>query len=137
MSSNQPVLPHAIIVLNASENDIDPSQWDPYLATDALLDSISRTVFQNTTFKKYAQYWRERKKEIESVKQLMESYYSSIQVIFPTQHFIVPCRLVTGSQDSCGRSTPVDSRTGKEAVYWYQYSLQCFQGSKSIITYAT
>ncbi|CAI6249812.1 unnamed protein product [Periconia digitata] len=81
MSSNQPVLPHAIIVLNASENDIDPQQWDPNFATEALLESISRTVFRNSTFKKYAQFWRERRKEIESVKQLMESYYSSIQVV--------------------------------------------------------
>jgi hypothetical protein len=79
-SSNQPVLPHAIIALNASENDIDQKQWDTEYATESLFHSISRTVFRNPTFKKWAQYWRERNKEIESVKQLMESYYSSIQV---------------------------------------------------------
>ncbi|KAF1956454.1 hypothetical protein CC80DRAFT_516035 [Byssothecium circinans] len=81
MSSNQPVLPHAIIALNASNNDIDQEQWDPKYATDSLFESISRTVYKNPTFKKYAQYWRERKREIESVKQLMESYYSSIRVV--------------------------------------------------------
>ena len=79
-SSNQPVLPHAIIVLNASENDIDPNLWDVEASTESLLESLSRTVYHNATFKKYAQFWRERSRPVETVKQLMESYYSSIKV---------------------------------------------------------
>ncbi|PVI00816.1 hypothetical protein DM02DRAFT_592134 [Periconia macrospinosa] len=108
MSSNQPVLPHAIIVLNASENDIDTQQWDPSLATESLLESISRTVYRNPTFKKYAQFWRERKKHIESVRQLMESYYSSIQVVrIPAEgrpQLIKQqvMRLYNGIHDACG-----------------------------------
>jgi hypothetical protein len=82
-SSNQPVLPHAIIALNASENDIDAELWDVNTATSRLMESLSRTVFHNSTFKKYAQFWRERKKEIETVEQLMLSYYSSIRVSNP------------------------------------------------------
>lgn len=80
MSSNQPVLPHVIIALNASENSIDPKLWDPDVATSTVLESMSRTVFQNRTFKKYAQFWRERKRPIETVSQLIRSYYSSIKV---------------------------------------------------------
>ena len=80
MSSNQPVLPHAIIALNASENDIDKEQWDPDVATQTVLESTSRIVFRDPTFKKYAQVWRERKREIETVEQLILSYYSSIRV---------------------------------------------------------
>jgi hypothetical protein len=79
-SSNQPVLPHVIIALNASENNIDEQLWDPDFATFTVLESLSRTVFKNTTFKKYAQFWRERKRQIETVTQLIRSYYSSIQV---------------------------------------------------------
>ncbi|KAL1602434.1 hypothetical protein SLS60_005850 [Paraconiothyrium brasiliense] len=79
-SSNQPILPHAIIVLNASENDIDESEWDLDNATTKILESLSRIVFKNTVFKKYAQFWRERRKQIETVEQLMLSYYSSIRV---------------------------------------------------------
>lgn len=79
-SSNQPTLPHAIIVLNASENDIDESEWDLDNATTKVLESLSRTVYKNAVFKKYAQFWRERKKEIETVEQLMLSYYSSVRV---------------------------------------------------------
>ena len=55
-SSNQPVLPHAIIVLNASEYDIDPGLWDVDTSTSRLFENLSRTVFHNATFKKYAQF---------------------------------------------------------------------------------
>lgn len=79
-SSNQPVLPHAIIALNASENDIDPVLWDPEIATAQLMESLSHTVKQNATFKKYAQFWRERNRQIETVEQLLRSYYSSAHV---------------------------------------------------------
>ena len=80
-SSNQPVLPHAIIVLNASENDLDPALWDIGTSTSRLLENLSRTVFQNATFKKYAQFWRERNRSIETVEQLLHSYYRSVKVV--------------------------------------------------------
>lgn len=50
-ASIQPVLPHVIIALNASKNSIDETLWDPKVATLAVLDSISRTVNRNNTFK--------------------------------------------------------------------------------------
>ena len=79
-SSNQPVLPHAIIALNASENSIDPELWDVDVATERLLQSLSQTVHQNLCFKKHAQLWGERNRQIETVEQLMLSYYSSVRV---------------------------------------------------------
>jgi len=79
-ASNQPVLPHVIIALNASENNIDEALWDPDVATSTVLESMSRTVYRNSTFKKYAQFWRERNRSIESVESLIRSYYSSIKV---------------------------------------------------------
>lgn len=75
------MLPHAIIVLNASENDIDPKLWDVASATSELLMSVSRTVFKSPVFKELAQFWRERNRSIESVQQLLLSYYSSIKVV--------------------------------------------------------
>lgn len=80
-SSNQPVLPHAIILLNAEENHIDPGLWDVPTATSMLLGSLSRTVFRSPVFKKYAQFWRERSRRIETVEDLLLSYYSSIKVV--------------------------------------------------------
>lgn len=50
-------------------------------ATAALMESLSRTVYQNATFKKYAQFWRERDRQIESVEELVLSYYSSLRVV--------------------------------------------------------
>ena len=80
-SSNQPVLPHAIIVLNASEHDIDPDLWDIDVATEKLLESLSETVLQNPTFKMCARFWRERSRIIRTVEELLLSYYSSIRVV--------------------------------------------------------
>lgn len=79
-SSNQPALPHAIIAFNASENDIPEELWDVDHSTQALMESLSRTVYQNDTFKKHAQFWRERGRQIESVHELILSYYSSVKV---------------------------------------------------------
>jgi hypothetical protein len=67
-------------VLNASENDIDPKLWDVNANTNIILDDLAKTVNQNETFKKYAQEWRQRGKTIETLEQLLLSYYSSVQV---------------------------------------------------------
>lgn len=80
-SSNQPALPHAIVVLNASDNDIDEDLWDVEVATKTLLQNLSKTVLQNVVFKKRAQFWRERDREIETVEQLLLSYYDSVKVV--------------------------------------------------------
>ena len=80
-SSNQPVLPHAIIVLNASEYDIDPELWSTRNATVQMLESMSKTVNNRATFKKYAQFWRDRQRPIETIEQLIRSYYSSVRVV--------------------------------------------------------
>ncbi|KAK8254092.1 hypothetical protein IWZ00DRAFT_435915 [Phyllosticta capitalensis] len=80
-SSNQPLLPHAILALNAEDYNINESLWDIKAATTDMLKSLEKTVDQNETFKQAAQYWRERDRQIETVEQLMLCYYSSIQVI--------------------------------------------------------
>ena len=80
-SSNQPVLPHAIIILNASQNDMDPDFWNVSAATARLLESLSQTVAQNATFKKYVLFWRERSRNIRTVEELLLSYYSSVRVV--------------------------------------------------------
>ena len=80
-SSNQPVLPHAIIVLNATPNDTDPEFWNVSSATARLLESLSQTVSQNATFKRYALFWRERSRNIRTVEELLLSYYSSVRVV--------------------------------------------------------
>jgi hypothetical protein len=80
-SSNQPVLPHAIIALNASENAISADLWDVDFATKTLMREMSETVFQNDTLRKYVKFWRDRKRTIETVEDLLLSYYTSIKVV--------------------------------------------------------
>ncbi|KAI1367159.1 hypothetical protein F5Y08DRAFT_350010 [Xylaria arbuscula] len=80
-SSNQPVLPHAIIALNASEHDVDDKRWDVLNTTDSILNDLGHTVNHNVTFMKWAQFWRERGKAINTLVDLILCYYSSIQII--------------------------------------------------------
>ena len=81
MSSNQPVLPHAIIVLNASDLNIDPRGWNVEYATQWLMDSVNESISKNLCFKKYASTWSSRGKEIVSVEDLLLCYYSSVRVV--------------------------------------------------------
>lgn len=80
-SSNQPVLPHAIIVLNASENTTDPELWDVNTSTIALMASVREALDQNHTLRKYVKFWGSREKSIQSVMSLLLSYYSSVRVV--------------------------------------------------------
>lgn len=89
-SSNQPVLPHAIIALNASENDINDNLWNVLYNTETIICDLAHTVNRNETFKKWAQFWRERGKTIGSLTDLVLCYYSSIQVtLYRATHEVV------------------------------------------------
>jgi len=46
-SSNQPVLPHAIIVLNAAENNTDPRLWDVDESTADLMRSVEPAILSH------------------------------------------------------------------------------------------
>lgn len=85
-STNQPVLPHVIIVLNATENAIDPEQWDIKFATEALMRTVTDAISTNPSFKKYVHFWKDRKKDIHDAHDLLCSYYSSVRVVrIPTK----------------------------------------------------
>ena len=111
-SSNQPVLPHAVIVLNASEYSIDESLWDVPTATTGLLESqsLSEIVSKNPTFKKYARFWQERSRNIRTVEELLLSYYSSVRVVRiplagrPTLINEQVQKLYVGIQNACASS---------------------------------
>jgi hypothetical protein len=77
---NQPILPYAIIVLNASEHDINPLLWDVDFATNSLLESLAETVDRTPAFVEHAKFWRDRHKDIQSLKDLILCYYSDVRV---------------------------------------------------------
>jgi hypothetical protein len=80
-SFNQPMLPCAIIALNASETSRDSDLWDIDIATTRLLETLSSTVHQNANFKRHAQTWAKKGRKIESVEDLVRTYYRNIRVI--------------------------------------------------------
>ncbi|KAI9759344.1 MAG: hypothetical protein M4579_002402 [Chaenotheca gracillima] len=80
-SSNQPVLPHAIIVLNASENALESWNWNVDDTTAWLINSVESAIFQSDKFKKYVDFWQERNKTIDSTANLLEAYYSSVRIV--------------------------------------------------------
>ena len=80
-SSNQPVLPSAIIALNATEINIPTELWDVETGTNSLLDSLAETVHSNTCFQRFAQFWKDRSNPITTLKDLILCYYSSIQIV--------------------------------------------------------
>lgn len=77
---NQPVLPYAILALNATELDVDANMWDVQTSTEQLLGSLAETVNKNVTFSKYAELWRKRGKTINTTEDLMMCYYSALRV---------------------------------------------------------
>ena len=85
-STNQPVLPHLIIALNATENGIDPDLWDVDVATKNLLQSITDTIFTNPRLIHHVQRGTERKHVIRNALDLLCSYYSTVRVVhIPTK----------------------------------------------------
>ncbi|KAF9892309.1 hypothetical protein FE257_002086 [Aspergillus nanangensis] len=80
-SSNQPVLPHAIILLNATENTTDPRLWDVDASTEHLMESAKEAIERNHNLRTRAAFWAPKHRRIRSVKDLLLSYYSTIRVV--------------------------------------------------------
>lgn len=114
-SSNQPVLPHAIIVLNAFDNASDVSLWDVDNSTTDLMEKVGRAVHQNHSMRSFAEFWRERGKAIESVETLLLSYYSSVRVVRVVSSFcpFIVLELTSLFQPERGRPTLISEQVAK------------------------
>lgn len=85
-SLNQPTLPHAVIALNATNVDIDKNEWDVEHATNALMSSVAKAIDRDHKYREFADYWVSRGRQIHTMKDLLECYYSSITVVrIPTK----------------------------------------------------
>ncbi|KAI0805870.1 FabD/lysophospholipase-like protein [Xylaria sp. FL0064] len=80
-SINQPVLPHCIIVLNATDTGVDEREWDVAKATQMFLADISDAIRREPILQQYAQIWRQRGRYLNTTKELLECYYASISVV--------------------------------------------------------
>jgi hypothetical protein len=87
-SINQPVLPHAIIVVNAAPISDNPQDWNVESATQRLLNDISPLLKSVAYFADLAALWRERGRRIKRMEDLIHCYYSSFTVVLvPQQGF--------------------------------------------------
>lgn len=82
-SSNQPMLPFGIIVMNAVDNRTDPALWNVDTATNFLLKSIEDAVNKNPVFERWAWDWRNNKdKRISTTADLLRIYYTSVRIVY-------------------------------------------------------
>ncbi|KAI0169236.1 hypothetical protein GGR52DRAFT_581416 [Hypoxylon sp. FL1284] len=79
-SLNQPVLPHAILVLNATE-DVDDEEWDTEVATTMLMSAIQDAITRDPVLNEYVKTWSRRGREIKTTLDLLRQYYASVTVI--------------------------------------------------------
>ncbi|KAK9426461.1 hypothetical protein SUNI508_02902 [Seiridium unicorne] len=79
-SLNQPVLPHAVIVFNASEF-VHDREWDPDTATAMLMTDIRGAIFREPALKPYVQSWLDRGRPINTTEELLNCYYASVTVM--------------------------------------------------------
>ncbi|KAI1332169.1 hypothetical protein F5Y16DRAFT_215601 [Xylariaceae sp. FL0255] len=80
-SINQPVLPHAIIVLNATDPSVDDREWDITKATQILMSDIRDAIRREPVLQQYAQVWLQRGRRLSTTKELLECYYASVSVV--------------------------------------------------------
>lgn len=80
-SLNQPTLPHAIIASNFTDMSIDAGQWDAGTATKKLMSDFEDVISRVREFRKLAGYWIRRGKTINTVRDLLHCYYSSVTIV--------------------------------------------------------
>ncbi|KAK8041498.1 hypothetical protein PG994_014505 [Apiospora phragmitis] len=71
-SLNQPVLPHAVLVLNATDTSVDEREWDIAAATKLLMADIRGAIDREPALQEHV---------IESTQDLLECYYTSVSVV--------------------------------------------------------
>lgn len=84
-SSNQPLLPSAIVVLNCSDQDIPPDLWDVSKNTDQVFGDLGSIDYEDDgdELVRFAKAWPKESDDsppIATVKDLVLRYYSFVQV---------------------------------------------------------
>lgn len=80
-SLNQPALPHAVIVFNATEGGVDEGEWDVGTATERLLFDIHGAVHREPALREYVAGWARRGRRIGDTSALLACYYASVSVV--------------------------------------------------------
>ena len=81
-SVGQPILPHLVVVLNATELSIDESQWDVKETTKRFLHDFKK-AFESLPIEvlERVSSWSSSGKNVETTEELLEFYYSSVSIV--------------------------------------------------------
>ncbi|KAF8538719.1 acyl transferase/acyl hydrolase/lysophospholipase [Trichophaea hybrida] len=79
-SVNQPMLPYAIIVVNALEAESNEPWWNDNI-TEVQLDKYAKCIESDPILMELVKYWRKRNKPIATLRELILCYYSGIKMI--------------------------------------------------------
>ncbi|CAJ0552466.1 Ff.00g064450.m01.CDS01 [Fusarium sp. VM40] len=79
-SINQPSRPHIIIVVNATDINMDENQWNPTTATRRLLDDYQDSIHQVPALREIIGKLSTVSQTITTTKELLEYFYSSVSV---------------------------------------------------------
>lgn len=143
-TSNQPSLPHAVIVFNATDPDDkreDPGNvfWTMDQTAKEVFAEFSRSIHQNETFNKYVEFWRGRGVTVDSFESLIQRYYSSVSVRLQmlTCSIWFPSVLnSTGHSHSLKTAAQVDTRTSRNPLFHHQQKMRRFAEDKADTSYA-
>lgn len=80
-SLNQPTLPHAVIALNQTDMGVNSQEWNCDFATQKLMETVAGAMERDAKYKEYADYWTSQGKNVRTMKDLLECYYSSVRVV--------------------------------------------------------
>lgn len=79
-SINQPVLPQVIIVLNASDTNMEDDEWDVTNATERLMEHVKMAIWREP-IKYILDNWIKKGRQIDSCEELIRCYYSNVRVV--------------------------------------------------------
>ncbi|KAF8243740.1 hypothetical protein K440DRAFT_663912 [Wilcoxina mikolae CBS 423.85] len=79
-SVNQPMLPYAIIVINALDAESTEPWWKDNI-TDVQLDKYAKCIETDPILMELVKYWGKRNKPIATLRELILCYYSGIKMI--------------------------------------------------------
>ncbi|OCL07767.1 FabD/lysophospholipase-like protein [Glonium stellatum] len=84
-SLNQFALPHAIIVLNSIDDPTDDTtadgQWDTAETTRKFFADLDDIIHKGDRFEEHRRFWEDRGKQVNSLQDLLECFYSSVAVV--------------------------------------------------------
>jgi hypothetical protein len=80
-SLNQPILPHAIVVLNAVDVGVGEDRWTVKDATASFLNDVSGILDSDPLLKELARNRGTETDPVRSAARLLQCYYKSVSVV--------------------------------------------------------